>query len=158
MTNIWGVSCLQVIVFFLSLYSCWIKCRGPVLLHATWITFNCLWYISNIYTVLNPYVPVILYDNLQRVSQTLRSSYVSHVTTAVKQADQYWQLHCSDCKKTLIYAHTTSRTLPTCDISVSSLKLPAPETGDFVELILLYFKFQRSAIFSLLYLTILKSV
>jgi hypothetical protein len=31
-----------------------------------------------------------------------------------------------------------SRTLLTCDISLVSLRLPAPETGDFVELIVLY--------------------
>ena len=44
-----------------------------------------------------------------------------------------------DCRKTLIYAHTTSRTLPTCDISLGSLTLTAPEAGDFVELIVHYF-------------------
>jgi len=38
----------------------------------------------------------------------------------------------------MIYANTTSRTVPTCHISLGSLKLPAPEDGDFVELILLY--------------------
>ena len=38
----------------------------------------------------------------------------------------------------MIYAHTTSRTVRTCYISLGSLKLPAPEAGDFVELILLY--------------------
>ena len=30
------------------------------------------------------------------------------------------------------------RTLPTCDMSLGSLTLPASEAGDFVELILLY--------------------
>ena len=38
----------------------------------------------------------------------------------------------------LIYAHTTSRTLLTCDISLGSLTLQAPETGYFVESVLLY--------------------
>ena len=38
----------------------------------------------------------------------------------------------------MIYAHTTSRTLPTCDVSLGSLTLTAPEAGDFMELILLY--------------------
>jgi len=38
----------------------------------------------------------------------------------------------------LSYAHTTSRTLPTCDISLGSLTSPASEAGDFVEFILLY--------------------
>ena len=38
----------------------------------------------------------------------------------------------------MIYWHKTSRTVPTCHTSVGSLKLPAPEAGDLVELILLY--------------------
>jgi hypothetical protein len=38
----------------------------------------------------------------------------------------------------LTYAHTIPRTVPTCDISLGSLTLPASEAGDFVELILLY--------------------
>jgi hypothetical protein len=37
------------------------------------------------------------------------------------------------------YAHTTSRTLPTCDVSLGLLNLPAPESGDFVELIWVFF-------------------
>ena len=37
-----------------------------------------------------------------------------------------------------LYAHTTSRILRTCDVSLGSLTLPAPEAGEFVELILLY--------------------
>jgi hypothetical protein len=53
------------------------------------------------------------------------------------------------CANTLIYAHTTSRTLPnsrtlpisrtlpTFYISLGSLMLPAPEAGDFVDLLLL---------------------
>ena len=44
----------------------------------------------------------------------------------------------SDCRNTLIYAHTNSRTLPTCDISLGSITLPASEAGDFVKLILPY--------------------
>lgn len=35
-----------------------------------------------------------------------------------------------------IYTHTTSRTLPNCDTSLGSLMMPAPESGDSVELIL----------------------
>jgi len=35
------------------------------------------------------------------------------------------------CSNTLVYAHTTSRTLPNCDVSLGSLKLPAAETGGF---------------------------
>jgi len=42
-------------------------------------------------------------------------------------AETYW-----------IYAHTTSRTLPMCDVSLGWLNLPAPEAGVFVELLLLY--------------------
>jgi len=38
----------------------------------------------------------------------------------------------------LIYAHSTSCTLPTCDTSLSSLMVPAPAPGDFMELVLLY--------------------
>jgi hypothetical protein len=41
-------------------------------------------------------------------------------------------------KKTLIYVHTTEYTLPVCDINLGSLTLPAPEAGDFVEVIFLY--------------------
>ena len=41
-----------------------------------------------------------------------------------------------DSRNTLFYAHTTSRTLPTCDINLDSLTLPTPEAGDIVELIL----------------------
>jgi len=45
---------------------------------------------------------------------------------------------CRTLAPSLTYAHTTSRTLPTYDISLISLTLPAYEAGDFVELILLY--------------------
>ena len=53
-------------------------------------------------------------------------------------ADELWHLQRSDSRNTLIYAHTSSRTLPTCDIGIRSRTLPAPEAGDFVELLLLY--------------------
>jgi hypothetical protein len=62
-------------------------------------------------------------------------------------ADKYWHLYRSDCRTTLIYAHTTSRVLPACDISLGSLTLPAPEAGDAVELILLYVKYWLDALF-----------
>jgi hypothetical protein len=55
---------------------------------------------------------------------------------ATMEADEYWRLHPTDWRKTRIYAHTTSRALPTCDISLGSLTLLAPEAGDVVELIL----------------------
>jgi hypothetical protein len=46
--------------------------------------------------------------------------------------------HRSDCRNTLIYAHTNSRSVLTCDISLVSLTLHAPVYSDFMELILLY--------------------
>lgn len=48
-------------------------------------------------------------------------------------------LHGCDCRSTLIYVHTTLRTLPNCDDSLGSLTLSPSEVEDFVELILLYF-------------------
>jgi len=44
----------------------------------------------------------------------------------------------SDCRNTLIYAHTILRTLPTYVISLISLPLPAPKAGDLVKLIVLH--------------------
>jgi len=41
-------------------------------------------------------------------------------------------LHRSECRNTLIYGHTTSHTLPTCDTSLGSV---TAEAGDFVELL-----------------------
>jgi len=81
-------------------------------------------------------LPVILYDNLQRESH--KALHFSHTTAAAMQADQYWLLHRSDCRNTLIYAHTASRNLPTCDIGLGPLTLPALQEGEFLELILLY--------------------
>jgi hypothetical protein len=43
-----------------------------------------------------------------------------------------------DCKNTLFYSHMNSCTLQTCDISLGSLSLPAPDLADFVESILLF--------------------
>jgi hypothetical protein len=40
--------------------------------------------------------------------------------------------------ETLIYAHTTSRTLMACDFSLGSVTLPVPDAGDFVELVQLH--------------------
>jgi len=73
-----------------------------------------------------------------QVSQTLRSSYLSHMTATTQHADQSWHLHCTDSRNTMIYAHTTLRILPACDINLGSLTLLAPEAGDFLELILLH--------------------
>jgi len=59
--------------------------------------------------------------------------------TAATSADQYWHLQRSECRNAMIYAHTVSRALATCDVIVGSLMLLASEAGDFVEFILLYF-------------------
>jgi predicted alpha/beta superfamily hydrolase len=40
-------------------------------------------------------------------------------------------------RKTLIYGHSKSHILPTCDISLGMITVSAPEAGDFVELILI---------------------
>jgi hypothetical protein len=50
-------------------------------------------------------------------------------------AHEYWCQPCTDCRNALIYALTTSHTLPACDISIGSLTLDAPEAGGFMELI-----------------------
>jgi len=62
----------------------------------------------------------------------------SHNGSYYVNTDVYWRRHCSDYRNILIYAHTTSRTFMTCDIRVNSLKLPAPEAGDFVGILLQY--------------------
>jgi len=51
---------------------------------------------------------------------------------------RYWHLYHSNCRNKMTCAHTTLRNLPTCDNGLGSLTLPAPELGDFVELIVLY--------------------
>jgi hypothetical protein len=60
------------------------------------------------------------------------------VNGAATWAEQYWHIHDSDCRKTIIYAPTPSRTLRNFDIIVGTVTLPAPETGDSIELLLLY--------------------
>ena len=70
-----------------------------------------------------------------RVSHTFRS--LGHMIAAAAFADEYWH-HRSDCRNILINAHTNSRILRLCDISLRSQTLPAPESWDFMELILLY--------------------
>ena len=57
--------------------------------------------------------------------------------TVPMSAIQYRHLHRPDCRKTLNYAHETSRTVTNCDVSIGSLNLPAPEAGNFEELLLL---------------------
>jgi len=78
-----------------------------------------------------------MHDNLQRASHKPDSS---HVITAVMQADQYWHLHRSACRNTLIYKHTVSYTILTCNIGLGSLTLPTPRAGELLVLILLYLK------------------
>ena len=41
----------------------------------------------------------------------------------------------------MIYAHTDSFSTPPCYISIDLLKLLAPEGGDFMELILIYWRY-----------------
>ena len=88
------------------------------------------------------YIPkghLILYDNLQRESHKPQSppTSVTWLQLLRKQTNTGTP-HRSDCTYTLIYAHTTSRTLPTFDIRLGSITLPATKVGDFVELVLLY--------------------
>ena len=72
-----------------------------------------------------------------RVSQSLRLFYLSHMIAAIGKAKEYWHLHRSHNINTLLCAYTTSPSLPTCEISLGFLTLPAPGAGDFVEFILL---------------------
>jgi len=74
------------------------------------------------------------YASLRKPTVLLPHSRVQTTTSA----DQHWHHLRPDTRNTMIYAHTTSRTVPTCHISLGSLKLPAPEAGVFVKLILLY--------------------
>jgi len=39
----------------------------------------------------------------------------------------------SPSRNALVYAYTTSRVLPTCDMSLGSLTVAMSETGDFVK-------------------------
>lgn len=62
----------------------------------------------------------------------------SHNCSYYINANEYWQRHRSDCRNILIYAQKTSHNFMTCDIRLDSLKLPAPEVRDFVEIPLHY--------------------
>jgi len=59
------------------------------------------------------------------------------MTTIITQAGEYWHSLRSDCRNTMTYAHTTSGTLLTFYVSLDSPKIPALETVESVELILL---------------------
>jgi len=60
------------------------------------------------------------------------------MVAARTKAGEYWKLHRSAYRNTMIYAHATSLTVATCNISLCLLMLPAHDAGDYVELILLY--------------------
>jgi hypothetical protein len=57
---------------------------------------------------------------------------------ATGKAKEYWHLNGSHSIKTLLCAETSSTSLPTFEISLNFLTLPAPGAGDIVEFILLY--------------------
>ena len=73
-------------------------------------------------------------DCIHRVHVVLRDKlqcrYLSHIIAE-------WYLHHSDFTNTPTYAHTVLRTLHACDVSLGSLTLSAPESGDFMKLLLL---------------------
>ena len=85
---------------------------------------------------LHPQSPVTLHDNLQRKAlkpyglstsvrrlRLVRNETNTGTSTALT-ATSHWS------------TRTTSRTFPACDISLGSQVLPAPEAGDFMELLL----------------------
>lgn len=83
-------------------------------------------------------MPVVIYDSLQRESHKSDVCYSTHMTALATKADEYSHLHNSDYRNLLIYVDMTSCILPTCDFTLRSLKLPAPEAElETVELILL---------------------
>jgi len=67
-----------------------------------------------------------------RISQEWLCGIV-RVSDVRKSPQEYRQLHHSDCRNSLIYAHTTSRTLATCDMSLGLPTVSLLEAGDFVE-------------------------
>jgi hypothetical protein len=77
-----------------------------------------------------------LCDILKRELQ--KSYFPPALVTLLQLLPKHWYLHCSDCIKQLIYAHTISRTLTACDINLGSLTLPESAAGEFVEFILLF--------------------
>jgi hypothetical protein len=77
--------------------------------------------------------PVILHDSIQRESHKPYDA-----PTSVTWLHDLHLQRC-DCRNTLIYAHTNVCTLPAFDIGLGLLTLAAPESRNFVELILLYF-------------------
>ena len=77
---------------------------------------------------LHPQTPChFTWHTSTQVSQTLRSSLIAAST----YAEGHWNLHPSDFRNTLTYAHTTSCLLPTCDISLGPLTLAVSEVEGF---------------------------
>jgi hypothetical protein len=66
---------------------------------------------------------------------------------------QYWHLHRSEYRNTLIYTRTASRNLLSCDISLGWLNLRAHEAGDLVELIMLQY-FMLCLIFTVTFIEV----
>jgi hypothetical protein len=56
------------------------------------------------------------------------------MTAANTSAEECWPLYRSECSNTLIYAHTTSRTLANCDIRLHSATLLALGAGRLCEI------------------------
>ena len=75
--------------------------------------------------------PVGRFTNRQISFKTIAVIYEN------KRFSYYLIKHLKAEYNTLIYALTTSRTHPTCVISISSVNVLAPEAGDFVQLFLL---------------------
>jgi hypothetical protein len=71
-----------------------------------------------------------------RVSQKLQPYNLSDMTAA--EQTNTGTFTALTAEKGHIHTHTTSPTLPTCDITLCSLMSSAPDAADFVELILLY--------------------
>ena len=82
-------------------------------------------------------VPVIFHDNVLRMShKPYGPPSVTWFQALRKQTNTGKCIILTAERQS--YAHTTSHTLPTSNINLGSLTLPAPEAGDFVELLLLY--------------------
>ena len=119
---------------------------------AGWSTMLQFKTISDTFTIWSHYNTIICTNSplfcqqpSARASQNLTALLPqSHDCIYMTKRGECWHLHRSDCRNTLIYAHTTWRTLPTCDVGLGSLTLPTCEAGDLVELILLNFTERNS--------------
>ena len=83
-------------------------------------------------------VPVILHDNLQPDSHKPYGSSTPVTWLQLLRKQTNTGTFTAPTAGSPLSTHTTSYTLPTCDISLGSLMLPALEAGDFAELFLLY--------------------